>query len=134
MTTRAVDRLLQTSLVLTLLLSAAGAALALVFIGQDAGTSGEFLDGLGVVIGLVLLGVVGVPAATAGWALRRSLRGDPRAWAWAVASAALGLAAVAVLAFPVHPVSLAAVPEVVVLVAAVAARRPAAPPRPAGGR
>ena len=55
MTSRAVDRLLQIFLGLALVLVAGGRAFAIYLIGQDADQSGEFLDGLGVLIGLGII-------------------------------------------------------------------------------
>lgn len=88
---RAVDRLLRGLLVVMLLACAAGAVPALIFIGSDAQASGEWLDGLGIAIGLAILAVVAVPAGLTGWALRGSLEGRSSAPAWALAAAGTGV-------------------------------------------
>ena len=77
MTFQAVDRLPQTLLGLALVL--AGGLSGLYFIGDDAGRSGELLDGLGTMVGLAVLVLVGVPGALASVALRRSLERQPHA-------------------------------------------------------
>jgi hypothetical protein len=87
----ATDRLLRGLLVLTLLVCAAGAAPGLYFIGEDAQTRGEFLDGIGIAIGLGILALVAVPAALAGWALRASLLHRSNAPGRALAAGLAGL-------------------------------------------
>lgn len=87
---RSIDRLLQILLVVTVLLCVAGAGLGLFFLVQDLQVSGEFLDGLGAVIGLAIMGLVGVPLALAAWALRQSFRARANAPTWAVAAAVAG--------------------------------------------
>ncbi len=79
MTTRAVDRLLQIFLGLALVPVLAGAAFGLYFIGEDAGQSGEFLDGLGLMIGLGVLVLVGVPGVLAAVALPGRCGSSPHA-------------------------------------------------------
>jgi hypothetical protein len=89
--TTATDRLLQGVLVLTLLVCGAGAVLGFYFIGQDMEAQGEFLDGIGILIGLAILFLVGAPAVLAGWALRLSVTGRRHAGRWAVAAGVTGL-------------------------------------------
>src|SRR6476620_2067344 len=103
MTFRAVDRLLQTFLALALALVLAGVLFGLSFIGQDAGQSGEFLDGVGILVGLAVLVLVGVPGALALVALRRSLKGRSHAADWALAAGLLGALSAGVFAFVYHP-------------------------------
>src|SRR6478672_4755576 len=103
MTFRAVDRLLQTFLGLVLALVVAGLLFAFAFIGQDAARSGEFLDGVGIMVGLAVLVLVGVPGAVAAVALRRSLRQQRHAADWALAAGLLGVLSAVVLAFVHHP-------------------------------
>ena len=121
MTTSALDRALQTFLGLSLVLAVAGAAFGLLFIGQDAGQSGEFLDGVGVMIGVAVLLLVGVPAVIAGLALRRSLRRQSHAHVLALVSGLVGLGSVAVFAVVYHPFAAAAVPLLMVTGLAVMA-------------
>lgn len=125
MTFRAVDRLLQTFLALVLALVVAGVLVAFAFIGQDAAQSGEFLDGVGIMIGLAGLVLVGVPGAVAVVALRRSLLQQPHAADWALASGLLGALSAGVLAFVHHPFAAAFAPALLLTVAAAAARREA---------
>jgi hypothetical protein len=123
MTFRAVDRLLQTFLGLVLVLVAVGALSATYFIAQDAEQSGEFLDGLGVMVGLGILVLVGIPGIVAVVALRRSLKQQSHAADWALAAGVLGVLSAGVFAFVYHPLTAALVPAVLVAVAATAARR-----------
>jgi hypothetical protein len=88
---RAIDRLLRGLLVVMLLACAAGAVPALIFIDSDLEASGEWLDGLGVAIGLAILAVLAVPAGLTGWALRASFEGWSSAPAWALAAAGTGV-------------------------------------------
>jgi hypothetical protein len=122
MTTRAVDRLLQIFLGLALVPALAGAGLGLHLVAEDAGQSGEFLDGIGALAGLAVLVVVGIPGALAAVALLRSLRGQPHVTSWAIAAGLLG--AVATIMFAVfNPPSVAAlVPALLVVGTALAAR------------
>jgi hypothetical protein len=123
MTCRAVDRLLQTFLGLVLALVAGGVLPAFAFIGQDVARSGELLDGVGVMIGLAVLVLVGVPGVVAAVALRRSLRQQPHAADWALAAGLLGALSAGVLAFVHHPFAAALAPALLLTVAAAAARR-----------
>jgi len=125
MTFRAVDRLLQTFLGLVLVLVGAGALVAMFFIAQDADQSGEFLDGLGIVIGLGILVLVGIPGALAVVALWRSLQQRSHAADWALAAGVLGVLSACFFAFVYHPFAAALLPAVLVTVAATAARRDA---------
>jgi hypothetical protein len=125
MTFRAVDRLLQTFLGLVLVLAGAGALFAMYFIAQDADQSGEFLDGLGIMIGLGILVLVGIPGGLAVVALWRSLHERSHAADWALAAGVLGALSACVFAFVYHPFVAALVPAVLVIVAAAAARREA---------
>lgn len=125
MTFRAVDRLLQTFLGLVLVLVGAGALFAIYFIAQDADQSGEFLDGLGILVGLAVLVLVGVPGALAFVALRRSFKRQSHAADWALAAGVLGVLSACVFAFVYHPFAAALVPAVLVTVTAAAARREA---------
>jgi hypothetical protein len=125
MTFRAVDRLLQTILGLVLVLAAAGVLFAMYFIAQDADQSGEFLDGLGIMIGLGILVLVGIPGAVAVVALLRSLKQQSHAADWALAAGVLGGLSACVFAFVYHPFAAALVPAVLLVVAAAAARREA---------
>lgn len=121
--TPAIDRLLQALLALTLLACAAGTAVGLYVIGQDLETSGEFLDGLGVVIGLAILFLVGVPAALAGWALRLSLRRRQHAESWAIAAAVAGLVLGLPFGVGYRPLLAVLAVPLLLLVVAVEARR-----------
>ena len=123
MTFRAVDRLLQTFLGLVLVLVGAGALFASYFIAQDADQSGEFLDGVGVLVGLAILVLVGVPGTVAAVALWRSLRKRSHAADWALAAGVLGVLSAGVFTFVYHPFALALLPAVLVTVAATAARK-----------
>jgi hypothetical protein len=125
MTFRAVDRLLQTFLGLVLVLVLAGVLFGLYFVGEDAGQSGEFLDGVGIMVGLAVLVLVGVPGALASVALRRSLKQQSHAADWALAAGLLGALSAGVLAFVYHPFVAALVPALLLTVAATAARREA---------
>lgn len=122
MTTRAVDRLLQILLGLALVPVLAGAAFGLYFIGEDAGQSGEFLDGLGLMIGLGVLVLVGVPGVLAAVALTRSLRHRPHATSLALAAGVLGTLSTLVFAFVYLPCVAALVPALLVIGVSVAAR------------
>lgn len=122
MTHSAADRLLQTFLGLTLVLVAAGVAFGLYFIGQDAGQSGEFLDGVGILAGLAVLVLVGVPGVLAALALRRSLRREAHASALALAAGLVGLCSVTVFTVVYRPFVVAAIPLLLVTVAAAARR------------
>ncbi len=95
MTTNATDRLLRAVLVLGLLACLPGLWLGLFLVGQDLQATGEWLDGLGLAAGLVVLAGVLLPAGLAAWALRRSFRGRDDAPRWALAAAVAGLAVAA---------------------------------------
>ena len=96
--------------------------LAFAFIGQDVARSGELLE-VGVMIGLAVLVLVGVPGVVAAVALRRSLRQQPHAADWALAAGLLGVLTAGVLAFVHHPFAAALAPALLLTVAAAAARR-----------
>jgi zinc transporter ZupT len=123
MTTRAVDRLLQIFLGLALVPVLTGVAFGLFFIGQDAEQSGEFLDGLGFMIGLGVLVLVGVPGVLVAVALARSLRHRSNATSLALAAGLLGSLSTLVFAFVYPPCVAALVPALLVTGVAVAARR-----------
>jgi hypothetical protein len=120
-TTRAVDRLLQIFLGLALVPVLAGLAFGLYLIGQDAEQSGEFLDGIGVLAGLVVVAVAGVPGTLAVIALSRSLRDVPGQRAHALAAGLLGAVAALVFAFFYAPAIAALVPALMVVGTAVTA-------------
>ena len=120
---RAVDRLLRGLLVALLLACTAGAVPALLFIGQDMERSGEFLDGIGIVIGLAMLAVVAVPTGLAGWAMRESLRSSPKAPAWALAAAVAGALVGVGFGVGYRPALAVLVLPVLLMVVAVDARR-----------
>ena len=122
MTTRAVDRLLQIFLGLALVPVLAGLAFGLYLIGQDTQQSGEFLDGIGVLAGLVVVAVAGVPGTLAAMALSRSLRDVPGAGSYALAAGLLGAVATLMFAFFYAPAIAALVPALLVAGTAVAAR------------
>jgi hypothetical protein len=88
---RPADLVLAVLLALTLVVGAAGALAGLYMIGQDLEMSGEFLDGIGIAIGLVVLAVVGVPMALAGMALHSLRRVRPSTWRWATAAGVTGV-------------------------------------------
>lgn len=122
MTTRAVDRLLQIFLALALLPVLAGVGCGFFLIRQDAQQSGEFLDGIGVLAGLVVVAVAGVPGTLAVIALSRSLRQLPGRRAYALAAGALGAVGTLLFAFFYAPAVAAMVPFLLVVATAVAAR------------
>ncbi len=115
---RPADTILTALLVLTLLAGGVGAVAGLSMIGQDLERSSEFLDGLGIVIGLVILGIVGVPMALAAKAIHALRRRRPNAWKWATAAGVIGLAAG--IPFGMFQQSLFAVLVLPLLVAVVA--------------
>ncbi len=121
MTTSAVDRLLQIFLGLALVPVLAGLAFGLYLIGQDAEQSGEFLDGIGVLAGLAVVAVAGVPGTLAAIALSRSLRDVPGQRTYALAAGLLGVVAALVFAFFYAPAIAALVPALLVVGTAVAA-------------
>src|SRR5690349_12593613 len=86
MRTRTTDIALLASLATGLVAAAAAASVALYMIGDDASQSGEFLDGVGLVIGGGLLVLVGVPAGLAARAGQLVLARRPRATAFALAA------------------------------------------------
>lgn len=90
---RPADVILAVLLVLTLLAGVVGAWAGLSLVFDDLETQGEFLDGIGVVIGLGVLGIVGVPAALAIKAVQAIRRGRANAWKWALAAGLVGMAA-----------------------------------------
>ena len=89
--TTATDRLLRGALVLGLIATLPGLYLGLYLVGQDLQQSGEFLDGVGLAYGLVVVAAVALPAALAGRALLLSARGGRSAPWWALAAALAGL-------------------------------------------
>jgi hypothetical protein len=89
--TTATDRLLRGALVLGLLATLPGLYVGLYLVGQDLQDSGEFLDGVGVMFGLMTLAAVVLPAALAGRALLLSVRGARTAPRWALAAGLTGL-------------------------------------------
>ena len=117
--TRSVGRLLTGLLVLLLLAAAAGAMLGLSMLGSDLQTSGEFLDGIGVVIGLVIFGLVAVPGAAAAMAIRSLRRDSPSARRWVVGAGVLGACAVLPFGFFHHPFFAVLVLPVLLVVVAV---------------
>jgi hypothetical protein len=122
MTLRAVDRLLQILLGLTLLVAAGGVGFAVYMIGEDLALQGEEFDGLGTGVGSGILALVGIPAVLAVVALHRSLRGRPQAPAWAFVAAVVGIGSTLVFAAAYPPAAAALVPLVLVALVAVAAR------------
>lgn len=122
MTTRAVDRLLQIFLGLALVPALAGAGFGLYLVAEDAGQSGEFLDGLGALAGLAVLVVVGIPGVLTLVALVRSLHGHPHTTPWALAAGLLGAVATVMFAVVYPPAVAALVPALLVVGAALAAR------------
>lgn len=90
--TTATDRLLRWALVLGLIATLPGFYLGLFLLGQDLQASGEFLDGVGILYGSVIVGFVAVPAALAGRGLCLSARHGRAAPRWALAAALAGLA------------------------------------------
>jgi hypothetical protein len=122
MTTRAVDRLLQIFLGLGLVPALAGLAFGLYLIGQDTEQSGEFLDGVGVLAGLVVVATAGVPGTLAAIALSRSLRDVPGHRAYALAAGVLGGVATLMFAFFYAPAIAALVPALLVVGTALVAR------------
>jgi hypothetical protein len=88
---RRADVILAALLVLTLLAGATGAAAGLYLIGQDLEMSGEFLDGIGIVFGLMVLAIVAVPMGLAAMAIRALRNQRPNAWKWATAAGVVGL-------------------------------------------
>jgi hypothetical protein len=122
MTTSAVDRLLQIFLGLALVPAIAGVVLGLDFVVQDAGQNGEFLDGLGLIMGLVIMATAGVPGVLAAIALSRSLRGMPGPRSYALAAGVLGSVATLMFAFFYPPAVAALVPALLVVATAVSAR------------
>ena len=125
MGTRAVDRLLLVVLVLALLTASAGAVVGLTMIGEDLETQGEWLDGLGLMFGLAVLGVVAVPALVAGKALHDVRRGREGAWRWALAAGVVGLLAVVPFGVFAHPSFAVAVVPFLLVVVALEARKDA---------
>lgn len=89
--TTATDRLLRGALVIGLLATLPGLYLGLFLLGQDLQDSGEFLDGVGAMFGLMTLAAVVLPAALAGRALLLSVRGRRTAPWWALAAGLVGL-------------------------------------------
>lgn len=90
---RRADVILAVLLVLTLLAGVVGLWAGLALIGDDLESQGEFLDGLGVVIGLGVLALVGVPMAVAAKAVHAVRHGRANAWKWATAAGLIGLVA-----------------------------------------
>lgn len=88
---RPADAILAALLVLTLLAGGVGALAGLYLVFDDLESQGEFLDGLGIVIGLAVVAMVGVPMTLAGKAIHGLRRGRPNAWKWAVAAGVFGL-------------------------------------------
>jgi hypothetical protein len=129
---RPADRILAALLGLTLLAGAVGAAGGLYMIGQDLEMSGEFLDGLGIMIGLVILGIVGAPMALAAKALHALWHQRPNAWKWATAAGLVGLVSGIPFGMFHHPLFAALVLPLLVAVVAVEGRQPA--PMKSAGR
>jgi hypothetical protein len=118
--TQSVDRLLTVLLVLLLLASAAAALPGLYLVGSDLQTSGEFLDGIGVVLGLGMVGLATVPAAAAVMAIRTLRRGRPSARRWVVGAGVLGACAVLPFGFFHQPLlAVLVLPVLLVVVAAL---------------
>lgn len=95
---------MQALLVLTLLAAAAAGGFGLYVVAEDLGTSGEFLDGVGIVIGLGILGLAVVPFGLAAGALRTSLRQKPSAARWGIAAGLAGVVFGLPLGLLFHPV------------------------------
>jgi hypothetical protein len=89
--TTATNRLLRGALVLGLAATLPGFYLGLFLVGQDLQESGEFLDGVGVAYGLMVVAAMALPALLAGRALVLSLRNRTTAPRWAFAAALTGL-------------------------------------------
>lgn len=120
MATTATDRLLRAVLVLGLLASLPGLWLGLYLVGQDLQATGEWLDGVGLAAGLVILAGVLLPAGLAAWALRRSFQGRDDAPRWALAAAVAGLTVAGLFAFNDRRLLLFAAAPLLVGVIAVA--------------
>jgi hypothetical protein len=122
MKTRQADMILTVLLLLTLLAGVVGAGAGLVSIGEDLERSGEFLDGLGVVIGLGILGIVAVPMALAAKAIHAVMHRRANAWKWATAAGVVGMAGVVPFGMFEHPLLAVLVLPLLVAVVAVAGR------------
>jgi hypothetical protein len=117
--TTATDRLLRAVLVLGLAATLPGLWLGLFMISNDLDATGEWLDGVGLLIGLVVLAALLLPGGLAAWALRRSVQERRDAPAWALAAALTGLASAGVFAWnDPHLLPFGAAPLLVGVIAA----------------
>ena len=118
--TTSLDRLLRACLALLLLLELAVAGFGLYFVALDLQVSGEMFDGLGMMIGGVLLLAAALPAAAAGraWWLSRRGRASAAGWA-ATAGLASATAAFSVASIAASPFALAAAPGLLVALVAL---------------
>lgn len=125
MASRAIDRLHRLALVLALVLAAAGCVPGLYLVAQDLQTSGEFLDGVGIVFGLALLAPAVVPALFALRALHLLGRQPDRAWRWGLATGVTGvlsITAVSSIGLYIDAVVLTVVVPLLLIVVASASR------------
>jgi hypothetical protein len=121
--TRSVDRFLVVLLVLLLVPAMAGAVLGLTLVAQDLETSGEWLDGVGLVFGLGILGLAAVPGALAVVAIRALRQNRPTGPRWAIAAGVLGCLAVLPFGFfQAGYLALLPLPVVLAVAAGTAAR------------
>jgi hypothetical protein len=122
--TQSVDRLLTGLLVLLLLAASAAALSGLYLLASDLQESGEWLDGIGVVFGLGIVGIAAVPAAAAGMALRSLREGRPSARRLAIGAGALGACAVLPFGAFYRPLLAAMVLPALLVTVAALDRRP----------
>ncbi len=120
--TRPANHLLVGLLTLLLVASAAATLPGLYLIGSDLQTSGEFLDGIGVLAGLAIIGVAALPAAASGMAIRAICRGNA-ARTWAVTAGALGTLTALACGFFYQPLLAVAVLPVILVMVALADTR-----------
>ncbi len=121
--TRSPDRLLLILLALMLVAASSGVAAGAYFVGSDLQTTGEFLDGLGIAIGLVMVVASGLPGAASALAIRAVRRRAPSAQRWSVVAGGLGTLTAVAFGLLVQPLLFLAVLPLMVIAAAVLDQR-----------
>lgn len=121
---RRADLVLAVLLVLTMLAGAVGLWAGLALISDDLESQGEFLDGLGLVIGLGVLALVGVPMTVAAKAVHAVRHGRVNAWKWATGAGLIGLLAGIPFGMFHQPLFAVLVLPLLVAVVAIESREP----------
>lgn len=119
--TRSLDRLVHQLHILLLLVGAIGVVVGGYFVLGDLASHDDFLDGLGVALGLVMIVGSALPAAASVMAIRSTVRGQASR-RWSVVAGALGTLTLVLLGLLIPPLLVVALLPLALVVAASSAR------------